>query len=129
VYILNISDVNIESKIFEILGIQLSADIIFTVYSLYTGRKERDSVVFKYINISDIWDMNIEKIFQILVLRNIYKLMTLCITGAQLSARILSARYYLGRVFIIHWLYKVLHHRIDGYTQYKERKIASDNKA
>jgi hypothetical protein len=52
-----------ESKIFEILGIQLSADIyIFTVYSLYRGarRKERDSVVFKYINISD---MNIEKIF------------------------------------------------------------------
>jgi hypothetical protein len=62
----NISDVNIESKIFEILGIQLSADIIFTVYSLYRGRKERDSVVFKYINISD---MNIEKIFEIL--RNI----------------------------------------------------------
>ena len=54
VYILNISDVNIESKIFEILGIQLSADIIFTVYSLYRGRRERDSVVFKYINISDM---------------------------------------------------------------------------
>ena len=37
--------------------------------------------------------------------------------------------YCLGRVFNIHWphwLYKVLHHRIDGYTQYKERKIASD---
>jgi hypothetical protein len=66
VYILNISDVNIESKIFEILGIQLSADIIFTVYPLYRGRKERESVVFKYINISE---MNIEKIFQIL--RNI----------------------------------------------------------
>jgi hypothetical protein len=56
-------DVNIESKIFEILSIQLSADISFTVYSLCRGRKERDSVVFKYINISD---MNIEKIFQIL---------------------------------------------------------------
>jgi hypothetical protein len=71
VCILNFSDVNIESKIFEILGIQLSADIIFTVYSLYRGRKERDSVVFKYININDllISDMNIEKIFQIL--RNI----------------------------------------------------------
>ena len=50
----------------------------------------------------------------------------LCIyTGIQLSAN----RYYLDRVFIMHWLYKVLHHRIDGYTaytQYKERKIASD---
>ena len=45
--------------------------------------------------------MNIEKIFQIL--RNIiYKLMMLCITGAQLSARISSARHYLGCVFIIH---------------------------
>jgi hypothetical protein len=66
VYILNISDVNIESKIFEILGIQLRADIIFTVYPFYRGRKERESVVFKYINISD---MNIEKIIQIL--RNI----------------------------------------------------------
>ena len=31
---INISDVNIE-KIFEILGIQLSVDIILTVYSLY----------------------------------------------------------------------------------------------
>jgi hypothetical protein len=61
---INTSDVNIESKIFEILGIQLSADIIFTVYSLYRGstysRKVLDSVVFIYINISD---MNIEKIF------------------------------------------------------------------
>ena len=49
---INISDVNIESKIFEILGIQLSADIIFTAYSLYRGtvrRQKRDSVVFKYI--------------------------------------------------------------------------------
>ena len=58
---INISDVNI-----EILGIQLSADIIFTAYSLYRGtvrRQKRDSVVFKYINISD---MNIEKIFEIL---------------------------------------------------------------
>ena len=62
---INISDVNIE-KIFEILGIELSADIILTVYSLYRARKERYSVVFKYINISD---MNIEKIFEIL--RNI----------------------------------------------------------
>jgi hypothetical protein len=52
-----ISDVNIEN-FFEILGIQLSADIIFTAYSY-----KRDSVVFKYINISD---MNIEKIFEIL---------------------------------------------------------------
>jgi hypothetical protein len=74
---INISDLNIESKIFEILGIRLSAhaDIIFTVYSLCRGRKERDSVVFKFINISDmhinISDMNIviEKIFEIL--RNI----------------------------------------------------------
>jgi hypothetical protein len=49
---INISDVNNESKIFEILGIQLSADIIFTAYSLYRGtvrRQKRDSVVFKYI--------------------------------------------------------------------------------
>ena len=54
-----ISDVNI-----EILGIQLSVDIILTVYSLYSARKERySSIVFKYINISDI---NIEKIFEIL---------------------------------------------------------------
>ena len=36
---INISDVNIE-KIFEILGIQLSVDIILTVYSLYRARKE-----------------------------------------------------------------------------------------
>ena len=57
-----ISDVNIE-KIFEILGIQLSVDIILTVYSLYSARKERYSIVFKYINISVI---NIEKIFEIL---------------------------------------------------------------
>jgi hypothetical protein len=56
---INISDVTIE-KIFDILGIQLSADIILMVYSLYRARKERDSVVFKYINISD---MNIDKIF------------------------------------------------------------------
>jgi hypothetical protein len=46
---INVSDVNIESQIFEILGIRLSADIIFTVYSLCKGRKERDGVVFKYI--------------------------------------------------------------------------------
>ena len=44
----------------------LSADIILTVYSLYSDRKERDSVVLKYINISV---MNIEKISEIL--RNI----------------------------------------------------------
>jgi hypothetical protein len=42
-----------------ITGIQLSADISLTVYSLYRARKQRDSVVFKCINISDI---NIEKI-------------------------------------------------------------------
>ena len=45
---------------FCITGIQLSADISLTVYSLYRARKQRDSVVFKCINISDI---NIEKIF------------------------------------------------------------------
>ena len=58
-----ISDLNIEN-FFEILGIQLSADIIFTAYSLYRGtvrRQKRDSVVFKYIS-----DMNIEKIFETL---------------------------------------------------------------
>ena len=42
-----------------ITGIQLSADIGLTVYSFYRARKQRDSVVFKCINISDI---NIEKI-------------------------------------------------------------------
>ena len=36
-----------------------SADISLTVYSLCRARKQRDSVVFKCINISDI---NIEKI-------------------------------------------------------------------
>ena len=36
-----------------IAGIQLSADIILTVYSLYRARKELDSV-FKCINISDV---------------------------------------------------------------------------
>ena len=45
---------------FCITGIQLSADISLTVHSLYRARKQRDSVVFKCINISDI---NIEKIF------------------------------------------------------------------
>ena len=40
---INISDLNIE-KIFEILGIQLSVDIILTVYSLYRARKERYSL-------------------------------------------------------------------------------------
>jgi hypothetical protein len=49
-----------------ITGIQLSADIILTVYSLNGARKERDSVVLKCINISDV---NIEKIIEIL--RNI----------------------------------------------------------
>ena len=47
---INISDVNIE-KSFEIRGIQLSVDIILTVYSLYRDRKERYSIVFKYIYI------------------------------------------------------------------------------
>jgi hypothetical protein len=44
-----------------ITGIQLhvNADMILTVYSLYRARKQRDSLVFKCINISDI---NIEKI-------------------------------------------------------------------
>jgi hypothetical protein len=42
-----------------ITGIQLDVDIILTVYSLYRARKQRDSVVFKCVNISDI---NIEKI-------------------------------------------------------------------
>ena len=37
-----------------IMGIQISADIILTVYSLYRVRKERDIVVFKCINISVI---------------------------------------------------------------------------
>jgi hypothetical protein len=32
---INMSDVNIESKIFEILGIPFSADILFAVYPLY----------------------------------------------------------------------------------------------
>jgi hypothetical protein len=55
---INISDVNIESKIL-IIAIQLCADIIFTAYSLYmqryrTCRQKRDSVVFKYINISNV---------------------------------------------------------------------------
>jgi hypothetical protein len=50
--------VNIEKIFdFEILGIELSADIVLTVYLLYRTRKERYSVVFKYINISD---MNID---------------------------------------------------------------------
>jgi hypothetical protein len=50
-----------------ITGIQLSTDIILRVYSLYRARKQRDSVVFKCINISDVY--YIEKIFEIL--RNI----------------------------------------------------------
>jgi hypothetical protein len=49
-----------------ITDIQLSADIILTVCSLNGARKERDSVVLKCINISDV---NIEKIIEIL--RNI----------------------------------------------------------
>jgi hypothetical protein len=40
-----------------ITGIQLSADIILTVYSLYRARKEWDNVVFKCINIS-VSDIN-----------------------------------------------------------------------
>jgi hypothetical protein len=79
----NISDVNIEN-FFEIVGIQLSADIIFTAYSLY---------ICIYILIIH---MNIEKIFEIL--RNNTIIIMLCITGIQLSAH----RYYLDRVFIIH---------------------------
>ena len=65
---LNISDVNIE-KIFagysrhSIIKCRYYFDGIFIINS---ARKERYSVVFKYINISD---MNIEKIFEIL--RNI----------------------------------------------------------
>ena len=53
-----------------------------------------------------------------------------CILPA--SINILSAdTYYLDRIFIIHRLYKVLHHRVDGYIlhlwQYiKSEKIASD---
>jgi hypothetical protein len=35
----------IQLSTFEILGIQLSADIIFTVFSLYRSKKERDSVM------------------------------------------------------------------------------------
>ena len=41
-----------------ITGIQVSAHNGLTVYSLYRARKQRDSVFFKCINISDI---NIEK--------------------------------------------------------------------
>ena len=45
------------------------------------------------------------------------------------SINILSADIYcLDRIFIMHRLYKVLHHRVDGHTQYKERKIASDQR-
>jgi hypothetical protein len=43
---INISDVNIEN-FFEILGIQLSADIIFTACSLYRGKSE--TVLFSSI--------------------------------------------------------------------------------
>ena len=43
---INISDVNIEN-LFEILGIQLSADIIFTACSLYRGKSE--TVLFSSI--------------------------------------------------------------------------------
>jgi hypothetical protein len=38
----------------RITGIQLSTDMILTVYLLYRASKERDSVVFKCINISDV---------------------------------------------------------------------------
>ena len=62
---------NIE-KIFEILesiDIELSADIILIlmVDLLYRARKERYSVVVKYINISyfHTWILIIEKIFEI----------------------------------------------------------------
>jgi hypothetical protein len=46
------------------MGIQLSVDIILTVCSLYRASKERDSVVFKCINISGV--NIIEKIFETL---------------------------------------------------------------
>jgi hypothetical protein len=49
---------------FCITGIQLSADIGLTVYSLYRARKQQDSVVLKCINISEI---NIETIFMVYV--------------------------------------------------------------
>jgi hypothetical protein len=42
-----------------ITGIKLSVNISLMVYSSYRVRKQRDSVVFKWINIADI---NIEKI-------------------------------------------------------------------
>ena len=46
-----------------ITGIQLSADIILTVYSLYTELGRSETVLFSNVNISDV---NIEKIFEIL---------------------------------------------------------------
>jgi hypothetical protein len=72
--------------------------ILFSRYTHYTevaGRKERDSVVFKYINISD---MNIEKIFadstqyisDVIIVMHYHK----CLS-------ILFRPYDLDRVFII----------------------------
>ena len=65
--------------------------------------------------------MNIEKIFEII--RNnsntIYKLM-LSITVDIIVRPCIHYRLSLTVQ------YKVLHRRIDGYTQYKERNIASD---
>ena len=75
-----------------ITGIQISTDIILRVYSLYRDRKQRDSVVFKCINISD----------EYIILRKslryyaIYKLM-LCITGIQSSTDISLTVYSLYR--------------------------------
>ena len=48
----------------RITGIQLSTDIIL-IYLLYRASKERDSVVFKCINISDVNIIETE-IFEIL---------------------------------------------------------------
>jgi hypothetical protein len=74
-----------------IMGIQLSTDIILTVYSIYKARKQRDSVFFKCINISDVYSLRISLRFYA-----IYKLM-LCIMGIQLSANISLTVYSLHR--------------------------------
>ena len=75
-----------------ITGIQLSTDISLTVYSLYIARKQRDSVVFKCINISDVYYI-LRKSLRFYAL---YKLM-LCITGIQLSTDISLTVYSLYR--------------------------------
>ena len=78
--------------------IQLSADIILTVYSLYRaiGRSETvlfSNVMYKHFSLRPlVSDVNIEKIFAILP--NTYKLI-LCITGIQLSADIMLTVYSL----------------------------------